>query len=247
MNPPPIPDGGITTPGPVPEPALLRARGLTKRYGAGAGAADVLRGVDLDLGAGEFTALLGPSGSGKSTLLAILGTLLRPTAGTLLIAGRDVVGATEAELTAFRGTRLGFVFQFHHLLPDLSALENVVFPAAARAGRETGEARRRAAELLARVGLADRLRHRPGQLSGGQRQRVAIARALVNGPALVLADEPTGSLDRSAAGGVLDLLAEINAAEGVAFLLSTHDERVAARCSRHLFVADGWVDGAPAR
>jgi lipoprotein-releasing system ATP-binding protein len=222
--------------------ALVSVRGLTKVFGEGEAAATVLRGIDMDLARGELAALLGPSGSGKSTLLTILGTLLRPTGGAHTMLGEDLTAASDAERTRFRSVHIGFVFQFHHLLPDLSALENVMMPAAAGAGRETAAMRGRSAELLDAVGLSDRRDYRPHALSGGQRQRVAIARALVNEPPLVLADEPTGNLDRQSADQVLTLIDQINRDTGTCFLISTHDEHVAAHCRRHLHVLDGRLD-----
>lgn len=220
-------------------PALVEVRDLVKEYGSGETATRVLKGLDLTLSRGELVALLGPSGSGKSTLLTILGTLMRPSSGMHVMLGEDLTQASDAELTGFRNRHIGFVFQFHHLLPDFTALENVVFPAAVQAGRETRRARERAEELLTRVGLASRLDFKATALSGGQKQRVAIARALMNRPDLVLADEPTGNLDRESAGQVLDLLAEINREEQTSFLISTHDEKVAAACERQLRVMDG--------
>ena len=219
--------------------ALLSLRGLVKTYGEGEASATVLHGIDLDLRAGELAALLGPSGSGKSTFLTILGTLLRPTSGAHRMLGVDLASASDAERTRFRSRNIGFVFQFHHLLPDLSAAENVMMPAAASAGRETAAMRSRARELLDAVGLSDRLGYRPGALSGGQRQRVAVARALMNRPALVLADEPTGNLDRQSADQVIGLIGRINAETGTCFLISTHDEHVAAHCRRRINLLDG--------
>ena len=222
---------------------LVSVRGLTKEFGEGESAARVLHGIDMELARGELTALLGPSGSGKSTLLTILGTLLRPTAGRHEMLGHDLAGASDAERTRFRSVHIGFVFQFHHLLPDLTALENVMMPAAACAGRETATMRARATELLDAVGLQDRRDYRPAALSGGQRQRVAVARALINEPALVLADEPTGNLDRASADQVLTLIEQINRGTGTCFLISTHDEHVAAHCRRHIHLLDGRLDG----
>ena len=219
--------------------ALLVARHLVKTFGEGEARTTVLHGIDLDLQRGELAALLGPSGSGKSTLLTILGTLLKPTSGTHEMLGVDLTLASEAERTRFRNENIGFVFQFHHLLPDLSALENVMMPAAASAGRETAAMRRRAAELLDAVGLADRRTYRPAAMSGGQRQRVAVARALMNRPALVLADEPTGNLDRQSADQVMALIERINEDTGCCFLISTHDEHISARCRRRIELLDG--------
>jgi len=221
------------------EEPLVRVRGLTKIFGEGDAAATVLRGIDLDLARGELSALLGPSGSGKSTLLTILGTLLRPSGGTHHMLEQDLIAARDAERTRFRSTHIGFVFQFHHLLPDLTAVENVMMPAAAAAGRETRAMRSRAAELLDAMGLSDRREYRPAALSGGQRQRVAVARALMNEPQLVLADEPTGNLDRQSADQVITLIEEINRTTGTCFLISTHDEHIAAHCRRRIDLSDG--------
>ena len=221
------------------EDPLVCARGLTKTFGEGDAAATVLRGIDLDLECGEMAALLGPSGSGKSTLLTILGTLLRPSGGDHRMLGEDLIGASDAERTRFRNIHIGFVFQFHHLLPDLTAQENVMMPAAARHGGETRTMRTRAAELLDAVGLSDRREYRPNALSGGQRQRVAVARALMNEPSLVLADEPTGNLDRESADQVMALLDRINRDTGTCFLISTHDEHIAGHCRRHIELLDG--------
>lgn len=221
--------------------ALVELRDLRRSFGQGETAVEVLKGIDLELRQGDFAALLGPSGSGKSTLLSILGTLMRPSGGQHLMLGRDLVRASEPELAEFRNEHIGFVFQFHHLLPDLSALENVVFPAALKRGRESAADKARAAELLERVGLSHRVNFRATALSGGQKQRVAIARALMNRPDLVLADEPTGNLDRESADQVMDLLKEINAEDGTCFLLSTHDPQIAAICSREISLRDGRV------
>lgn len=219
--------------------ALVEVRELVKTYGEGEAATRVLKGLDMVLQTGELTALLGPSGSGKSTLLTILGTLMQPTSGQHVMLGQDLTRARDAELTEFRNSHIGFVFQFHHLLPDFTALENVIFPTAIAQGRETASARRRGEELLERVGLADRIDFRATQLSGGQKQRVAVARALMNQPELVLADEPTGNLDRESATQVMALIAEINQQEQTTFLISTHDEKIAAACRRQIKVVDG--------
>ncbi len=220
---------------------LLDVHNLVKTYGEGEAATRVLKGLDLTLEEGEFAALLGPSGSGKSTLLPILGTLMKPTSGEHHMLGEDLTIASDAELTEFRNRHIGFVFQFHHLLPDFTALENVMFPMAVRQGRETRAARERARELLVRVGLEERVDFLATELSGGQKQRVAIARALMNQPELVLADEPTGNLDRESAGQVMELLSEINENEKTTFLISTHDEKIAATCRRQINVVDGKV------
>jgi lipoprotein-releasing system ATP-binding protein len=222
---------------------LLEVRDLVKTYGTGEAATRVLRGLSLRLEAGEMAALLGPSGAGKSTLLTILGTLMKPTSGTYEMLGQDMIAADDRALTEFRNAHIGFVFQFHNLLPDFTALENVIFPTAVREGRETPAARTRGRDLLGRMGLADRIDFPTANLSGGQKQRVAVARALMNAPDLVLADEPTGNLDRSSAVQVMDLIGEINREEGTTFLISTHDEKIAAFCRRQIEVADGVATG----
>ena len=223
--------------------ALVEVEGLVKTFGTGEAATRVLRGLSLTLQAGEMTALLGPSGSGKSTLLTILGTLMKPSSGSHRMLGVDLVAADDRALTAFRNLHIGFVFQFHNLLPDFRALENVIFPTAVRAGRETAAARARGRELLMRMGLAERIDFPSANLSGGQKQRVAVARALMNRPELVLADEPTGNLDRASAMQVMDLIGEINRDEGTTFLISTHDEKIAGLCRRQIVVGDGVVTG----
>jgi lipoprotein-releasing system ATP-binding protein len=201
----------------------------------------VLKGVTFSLGRGEMVAMLGPSGSGKSTLLSILGTLMKPTRGSFRMLGRELTGMGERDLSQFRNQEIGFIFQYHHLLPDFTALENVLFPHAGRVGRETKEGRERAAMLLERVGLRDRMNYRATRLSGGQKQRVAIARALMNQPALVLADEPTGNLDRENADAAFELMREIQRETGTTFLLSTHDRDLAERCERRIYIRNGVV------
>ncbi|PWR01275.1 ABC transporter ATP-binding protein [Meridianimarinicoccus roseus] len=223
--------------------ALLEVSDLVKTFGTGEAETRVLRGLSLTLKVGEMAALLGPSGSGKSTLLTILGTLMKPTAGSHVMLGVDLVAADDAALTTFRNLHIGFVFQFHNLLPDFTALENVVFPTAVRAGRETPAARARGRELLTRMGLETRVDFPSANLSGGQKQRVAVARPLMNRPDLVLADEPTGNLDRESALQVMDLIAEINRDEGTTFLISTHDEKIASLCRRQIVVKDGVITG----
>ncbi len=224
---------------------VLRARGVEKTFVDGDVSTHVLRGIDLDLERAAFVALMGPSGSGKSTLLSILGTLLRPSAGEVAIAGENVIGLSETRLTAFRNRTLGFVFQYHHLLPDFTALENVIFPSFVIHGRETAAARKRGLALLDRVGLSARARYRSTKLSGGQKQRVAVARALMNRPPLVLADEPTGNLDRETTWRLVDLLKEVADEQGTTFLISTHDAEIAARCDRTVNVVDGRIEEAP--
>lgn len=223
--------------------ALVEVEGLVKTFGSGEAATKVLRGLSLTLQTGEMTALLGPSGSGKSTLLTILGTLMKPTSGNHRMLDVDLVAADDQALTTFRNLHIGFVFQFHNLLPDFTALENVIFPTAVREGRETASARARGCEMLVRMGLAERIDFPSANLSGGQKQRVAVARALMNRPELVLADEPTGNLDRASAMQVMELIGEINRDEGTTFLISTHDEKIARLCRRQIVVGDGLVTG----
>ncbi|MGJ8605465.1 MAG: ABC transporter ATP-binding protein [Marivita sp.] len=227
----------------ISQNALLEVSDLVKTFGTGDVATHVLRGLSLSLGKGEMAALLGPSGSGKSTLLTILGTLMKPTSGSYTMLGQDLIAADDDQLTAFRNLHIGFVFQFHNLLPDFTALENVIFPTAVRMGRETSAARNRGRDLLVRMGLEERINFPSTKLSGGQKQRVAVARALMNGPELVLADEPTGNLDRASAMQVMELIEQINREEGTTFLISTHDEKIAGLCRRQLVVGDGIVTG----
>jgi len=220
---------------------VLRAHQIVKTFHDGEQDTEVLKGIDLEIAAGDFLALMGPSGSGKSTLMSILGTLLRPTSGEVEVAGQSTREVNDAALTSFRNRHIGFVFQFHHLLPDFTARENVMFPALAYHGRETAAARRRATELLQRVGLGHRLDYKTPKLSGGQKQRVALARAVMMKPELVLADEPTGNLDRETANEVMALLQELHDSEGTAFLISTHDPQIAARCDRVIQIVDGRI------
>jgi len=223
--------------------ALLAVTDLVKTFGSGDVATRVLRGLSLDLGNGEMVALLGASGSGKSTLLTILGTLMKPTSGHYEMLGQDLMVANDKELTDFRNSHIGFVFQFHNPLPDFTALENVLFPSAVRDGRETAAARARGRDLLVRMGLSSRIDFPTSHLSGGQKQRVAVARALMNSPELVLADEPTGNLDSASAMQVMELIAQINREEGTTFLISTHDDKIAGLCRRKLIVRDGVLTG----
>ncbi|MEN9315607.1 MAG: hypothetical protein RIS35_2000 [Pseudomonadota bacterium] len=223
-------------------PAIVRLDGVRKSYGVGSAVeTEVLHGIDLRIDEGEFVALIGPSGSGKSTLLNIVGLLERPTSGRLEIAGQDVARLSEAALTALRGRAIGFIFQFHHLLPGFTALENVMMPSIIASGAADAEAQRRAQEMLRRVGLAGAERKRPAELSGGMQQRVAIARALSLSPRLILADEPTGNLDTHSADSVFSLLREFNRDLRSACLIVTHDPRLADRCDRRITLVDGRV------
>ncbi|MEI7703305.1 MAG: ABC transporter ATP-binding protein [Deltaproteobacteria bacterium] len=219
----------------------MRLEGITRDFGEGEARAQVLRGVDLTLRRGEFASLMGPSGSGKSTLLHIMGLLDRPTGGRVLLDGQDTGRLDDDGLTRCRGRTLGFVFQFHHLLPEFTALENVMIPMAADRGRFDPSMRECAQALLGRVGLLARAEARATTLSGGQAQRVAIARSLAMNPKVVLADEPTGNLDTHTADEVFTLLREVNQAQGVTFLVVTHDRRLAERTDRIIEIVDGRV------
>jgi putative ABC transport system ATP-binding protein len=218
---------------------VIQLEGVSREYETGGARVHALRGVDLSIESGESVALLGPSGSGKSTLLHVVGCLDRPSAGTYRFAGRDVGSLSLDELAALRNGEFGFVFQRFHLMPRATALENVALPMRF-AGVPGPERRRRAAELLARVGLSDRVRHRPAELSGGQQQRVAIARALANRPRVLLADEPTGNLDSESGAEIVALLQELHT-EGATLIVVTHDEGLASRAHRVLRMHDGGI------
>jgi lipoprotein-releasing system ATP-binding protein len=229
---------------PVPSPAdgtpILRLEGVRKSYGDHV-VTEVLHGIDLVVPPGEFVALVGPSGAGKSTLLNLVGLLDRPTAGRIVLDGVDTSTLDDGGLTRCRGRRIGFVFQFHHLLPAFTALENVMMPLLVDRGRPDAEMRRRASALLDRVGLSGKVRSRASDLSGGEQQRVAVARALAMRPPLVLADEPTGNLDTHSADEVFALLREFNREFRSAFVVVTHDTRMAGRCDRVVEIVDGLI------
>ena len=218
---------------------LAELHNVTKSYRSGAGAVPVLNGISLTIAEGETVAITGPSGCGKSTLLNLLGALDQADSGEIRVAGRDLTKLTAQQLAEFRNTTVGFVFQLHHLLPQCTVLENILVPAIVRKNADRTALRARAAKLLEAVGLSHRLDHRPGQLSGGERQRAAVARALINEPKLLLADEPTGALDRASAGRLADLLAEVHQREKITIVMVTHAPELARRMGRVLAIEDG--------
>jgi len=223
------------------EPLLL-ATGLSKTYLLGKRSLEVLRGVNLELRRGDFVTLRGASGSGKSTLLHLLGGLDSPTQGEVWLDGRNLARLSRRELSSVRNVGIGFIFQAYYLLPELDALENVCLPAR-MARRPVKEAEAKGRGLLARVGLADRVEHKPYELSGGEQQRVAIARALINDPALILADEPTGNLDSHTGQEIMNLLCSLRDEKGTTLVMATHDPRVAARAPKTIELVDGQIQG----
>lgn len=227
-----------TSPGPASP--LLRVTKLAKSFLLGNQTVDVLKGVNLEVQQGEFLAMLGASGAGKSTLLHILGTLDRPTRGTVCYESRDIFRLSEQELAQFRNRRIGFVFQFHHLLPEFTALENTYLPSLMQKQPKT-QCIEEASALLAEVGLGHRLHHKPGELSGGEQQRVAVARALIHNPDLVLADEPTGNLDTHTGETLFALLRKLNEQRRTAFVIVTHNERLSRQADRAVHMVDGRI------
>ncbi|MBL8322988.1 MAG: lipoprotein-releasing ABC transporter ATP-binding protein LolD [Acinetobacter sp.] len=224
---------------------ILDAQNITKSFTEGKSSVDVIRGLSLQVKAGEFVSIVGSSGSGKSTLLHVLGGLDRPTSGQVFINGQRFDTLGEAERGYIRNEHLGFVYQFHHLLPEFSALENVAMPLMLRKGANYKDVQKQAEYLLERVGLSHRLTHKPGELSGGERQRVALARALVAKPKLMMADEPTGNLDRKTAVKIFELLTELRKEFNMAMLIVTHDEYLAQSADAVLHMQDGlWVEKA---
>ena len=219
---------------------IIDMQQIRKSYGVGTPVVTkVLHGIDLIIHEGDFAALTGPSGSGKSTLLNLIGLLEKPTSGRLLVGGRDTDGLDDAAITALRGRSIGFIFQFHHLLPGFTALENVMMPAIIDSGWPTPQSRATALRLLDQVGLKDAAHKRPSQLSGGMQQRVAVARALALSPRLILADEPTGNLDTHSANDIFELLHSVNQTQRSACLIVTHDPALASRCTRQIQMVDG--------
>ncbi len=219
---------------------ILQLKQIRKSYNIGTSIeTEILHGIDLHLSAGSFSALTGPSGSGKSTLLNIIGLLEPPTSGELVISGQSTQNISDDQLTKLRGLNIGFVFQFHHLLPAFNALENVMMPSIIHQQLEKNKAEKRSQQLLNAVGLASATQKKPNELSGGMQQRVAIARALMLNPPLVLADEPTGNLDTHSADDIFKLLERINQTEGISFLIVTHDMKLAQRCSSRFHLVDG--------
>ncbi len=217
---------------------LIEAVGVTKSFKTAAGELRILKGIDLSIRKGEMLGIIGASGAGKSTLLHILGALDRPTSGKVMFKENDIASMDENSLARLRNASIGFVFQFHHLLPEFNSLENVMFPAII-GGTSFPEAEKKANSLLGELGLSGRTRHRPGELSGGEQQRVAVARALIQSPEVVLADEPTGNLDTSTGNDLFALFLELNKKRGITFVVVTHNKSLSDRCHRVLEMADG--------
>ena len=220
--------------------AMIKVTELKKSFQMNGYTLDVLKGITLDIARGEMIAIVGASGAGKSTLLHMLGTLDRPTSGNVLFDGQDVFALPEEAQAEFRNKRIGFVFQFHHLLPEFTALENTFLPALIQ-NRPAAEAQEEAARLLTEVGLGERLHHKPGELSGGEQQRVAVARALMQRPDLVLADEPTGNLDTHTGDALFGLLRKLNKARGTTFVIVTHNDKLSAQADRIIRMEDGQI------
>lgn len=226
----------------IPVKNLLSARDIRKVYNTSGGEVEVLRGVSLEVHSGEIISIIGPSGVGKSTLLNIVGTLDRPTSGEVFINDKSVFDMSDSELSSFRNINIGFIFQFHHLLPDFTALENVMLPALL-SGMEKDSATEKASSLLEDVGLTTRETHKPSELSGGERQRVAVARALMNDPELILADEPSGNLDRENAEALYELIWKMRDEKNQTFIIVTHNEELAEKADKIIRLVDGKVQG----
>ncbi|MBZ0166906.1 MAG: ABC transporter ATP-binding protein [Candidatus Omnitrophica bacterium] len=224
---------------------MLQASKLRKEYQQAKNKLAVLRGVDLQVNTGEVVAVVGPSGAGKSTLLHILGGLDLPSGGKVLLEGEDLYRVRDNERARLRNEKVGFIFQFYHLLQEFNALENVMLPALVKGDIKRGEVRKRAAGLLAQLGLKNRIKHKPNQLSGGEQQRVAIARALINDPKVVLADEPTGNLDSASGKEIINLLMLLNELNNQTIMIVTHDEEIAKQCHRTIYMRDGVLEADP--
>jgi lipoprotein-releasing system ATP-binding protein len=220
---------------------MIQTNDLRKSFSTPAGELEVLKGIDISISDGEMVAVVGASGVGKSTLLHILGTLDRPTKGSVFYNGINIFSLSDRELTAFRNKTIGFVFQFHHLLPEFTALENVMMPALINGELPRSEVKEKAEKLLDDLGIYQRREHRPGELSGGEQQRVAVARALILNPKVVLADEPTGNLDTATGEELFNLLIRLNEQQGITFVLVTHNESLSRRCQRVLKMTDGRI------